>query len=109
MRSRRTSKRAPGRLDGFRHQVPAHPTPPERRPDVHVSQAADPVVSDVRVDVEPTNADQLAVNPRGEERFARPVKAIRAGAPLLDEPMDEPQSGLLALRDEGTQCGTVLS
>ena len=68
-----------------------------------MSQAADPVVGGVRVDIKPTNADQLAVNPRGKERFARPVKAIRAGAPFLDEAADEPQSGLLALSDEGTQ------
>jgi len=94
---------ASGSLDGFRHQVPAHSTPPERGPDVQVSQAADPVVGGVRVDVEPTNADQLAVNPRGKKRFARPVEAIRAGAPFLDEATDEPQSSLLALSDEGTQ------
>jgi hypothetical protein len=66
-----------------------------------MAHPADSIVGAARVDIEPAHANQSPVDPRGEQRFAGSVEAIRARCPLVDEPTDEPRSGLLALGHEG--------
>ena len=54
----------------------------------------------IRIDVEPANTDHPSIEPRPEQLFAGSIEAIRATGPLLDEPTDQSQSGLLTFGEQ---------
>ena len=62
--------------------------------------AAHTLLRGIRIDVEPANADHPSIEPRPEQPFARSIEAIRAADPSLDEPTDQPQSGLLTFGEQ---------
>jgi len=69
-----------------------------------VSHPTDTLIGRIRIDVEPADSDQPPTAPGAEQRFAGPVKLIRAAGPLLDEPTDEPETGLLAFSKQGSKA-----
>jgi len=54
-------------------------------------------VGGIRIDIQPTNADQPARIPRSKQHLAAPATPMRAAGPFLDEPVDNRRSGLLAI------------
>ena len=99
---RRSTSNRPGGLEHCHDEPPAHPEPAVRRQHVQPTDATD-VRRRIGVDVEPTDADDAISDPGDEERLARPVEAIRAGRPLVDEPPHEARALPLAVREEDVE------
>src|SRR5215472_10915816 len=68
---------ARGRHD-LSHEASAHTPLSERSQHVEVSHAPDPRATGVGIDIEPAHADEAAVDPGAEERFAGTVETVRA-------------------------------
>src|SRR5712691_8348541 len=77
-------------VDYFFDQAPAHAEASRRNGDIEVAHPADTLVGGIRIDVEPTHADQSSVDPGSQQHFTRPIESIRAAGPLVDERSDEP-------------------
>jgi hypothetical protein len=66
------------------HQLSAYPVSAECGQDVEMTEPANTLIASMRVDIEPADSDQSAIDPGAEQGLSCPVEAIRPGGPLLD-------------------------
>jgi hypothetical protein len=89
-----------GRPDDRGDEESGDPSAPERDRDIEVADATDSPTAAVGIAIESANTDDAAVKDRREESLARLRVAVRPALPVLDQPAQEAEAGLLALRDE---------
>jgi hypothetical protein len=93
-------KSAVGGLEDTCHQLPAYPVSARCEQDVQMPEPTDALIAGIRVDIEPADPHQPAIEPGAEQGLSWPVKAIRPGGPLFDQSADEAQSERLTLGDQ---------
>lgn len=79
------AKRRSGLLDQGQHEGPAHALAPGVRRHIHVADTAHRGIVEVRVPVQPTDANELGAQSRLQGDLTGPVEAIGTIVPFIDE------------------------